>query len=262
MTDNTQYLPVTQAAAVETKIQNSVKISKQLMKSELKKRIDDLTKEEREADTKLSVARDLVKMATRTLVEKHAMDYVARDGELTRIRNFFNKFSCIERDSAEKYFDKNTDMVRCVETGLAESCMLGTSNFKNMWPEYQKQFEEDGTLNLTVELRIRDYETTDYHENYLRFDLDFHATEELYKLSDAFKEAEEKWRELSNKLDSLKEKLNGIDQVAEQMEAQLLVQELSQSEEGRLALETAGQLVGDMLGETPTLLQLSGGINE
>ena len=257
MTELSQYVPVTHAAAVENKIQNSVKISKQLMKSELKRRIGELDAELDQAETNRRLTRELFEAAAKTLIKRETTAIVGKDGELTRMRNFFNKFSTVIKEEADHYFDTNADMIRDIDTTHAIGCMTGNGHYAAAFPDDHRAYTEHGLLPVSVELHIRDYESSTYHaEDYLGFTIAIPTHKSIEALRDTAVEAKGIATALNTKLHDLRQKLEGIDQVAEQMEAQLLVQELGKTDEGKEALRTAGELVGEMLGETPMLLRL------
>lgn len=253
-----EYLPVTEAAAVENKISNSVKISKQLMRSELKKRIaeDELKVSDLEASER--AASRLVNDFIETLVVREVKHNINNDREFTRFRNIFNKFSTIDpEDLGSEYFSTNCKMISSINENLVRNCILGTRHFEATWPQEHKLYQEHKIITVDVELKVRDYDTGGYHsESYLGYQVGVPAPKELIEMVEKYKQAKAECGEAKKALESMKDKLDGIDQVAEQMEAQLLVQELNKSDEGRLALKTAGNLVGEMLGETPDLLRL------
>lgn len=258
MTELSQYVPVTQAAAIENKIQSSVKISKQLMKSELKSRINELDTELDQATRANHLANELFETAANTLIKRETTELVRKDGELTRMRNFYNKFSTVIKEEADHYFDTNVDLIRDIETSHALGCMKGNGHYAAAFPDDHRAYTEHGLLPVSVELRIRDYESSSYHsDDYLGFSIAIPTHKAIEELRDKALEAKDIAAALNTKLHDLRQKLGGIDQVAEQMEAQLLVQELGKTDEGKEALRTAGELVGEMLGETPMLLRLS-----
>lgn len=258
MTDK-EYLPVTEAAAVENKISNSVKISKQLMRSELKKRIATDEEKVRELDINQSAVSGLVDEFIKALITPEVKRNINADSEFTRFRNIFNKFSTIDaEDLGSEYFSTNSKMIRNIETGHVRACLLGRGLvFGAAFPEDHKLFVEHQIVTVPVELGVRDYDEGGYHsDSYLGYEIGIPAPKELLDIVETYQKATADHKEALSALDAMREKLEGIDQVAEQMEAQLLVQELSKSDEGKLALQTAGDLVGDMLGETPDLLRL------
>lgn len=252
------YLPVTQADAIENKISQSVKISKQLMKAELEKRVASLEVQFATAQASRRAAANLFNAALEANLTREVRANIMADGELTRFRKIFNKFSKSDKDDNDSgYFDINGDMIREIETRHVGEMLRNPERFKVLFAKEYENYIKYSMVAVTVDLHIRDYDF-DRHgqDEYLGYEVSV-------ELSTQTKDFLAQWRDenitadgLGSQLAELSCKLEGIDQVAEQMEAQLLVQELNKTDEGREALKTAGELVGDMLGETPSLLQL------
>ena len=258
---NDQFVPVTQAQSTETKINQSVKISKQLMKAELKKRM-----------VALKVQYELSKKETADLHSKflnqlksnvtaQARMAIANDGELTRFRNLYTKFSRFDDKESKDFpaFTNNLDMVK--EINWEDIATYVKPHFDTVWIKFRQNFLLGNTevqIDLVLPDRIHEDDSDRYSsepmENPLYFDQIIHVNQDLIDKLFEFEEKETATKELNLQYNEVDNKLTNIDAVAEDMEARLLVQELAKTDEGKAALAVAGELVGDMLGDVPALL--------
>lgn len=247
MTTN-KYLPVTEATAIENKIGNSVKISKQLMKSQLKVKIKEAKEQ---INNHTETYNDMVtkfKDEAEEAIRSQILLSMSNDKEFSRFRNFFNKFSAYSRENSHFYATTNIELIASIGTYTPIRDML-KNDFVG---EALEDFTKHQLVEIQVELKLFDYDG----EDYLGYSQKVHINDDLIgqlanieKFKDVLNTGAAKYQELSEKLDN-------IDAVAEEMEAQLLVQELSKTEDGKEALKLAGNLVGGMLGETPELLNI------
>jgi hypothetical protein len=260
MTDS-NFIPVTQQQATESKIGNSVKISKQLMKSELKKRIASLTDEHKDATDYYDNLSKGFHKELHSTVERQVHTSLINNSDITRFRNLFAKFSTFNGDDpCLPKFTSNFDMLK--DFRIED---ITYHLFKKETEEVDEVFSEFllGRATVNVNFSIPDRFTSDDEDNYasdletLGYGQPVQISQDLRDKYHLCVEAHTVKLELNSKRHKVKEKLSNIDDVAEEMEAQLLVQELSQTEEGKAALKIAGNLVGDMLGDTPALLSVS-----
>lgn len=243
-----KYLPVTEATAIENKIGNSVKISKQLMKSQLKAKIKE-TREQLDNHTKTYT--DMVnkfKEEAEASIRGQILLSMSNDSEFSRFRNFYNKFSAYSKKDSSYFAATNMELIDSISVYSPIRDMLRNE----LKGEDLKDFTKHQLLEIQVDLKIFDYDG----EDYLGYTQKVHINDDLIgqlanieKFVDVLNTYTAKYTELSEKLDN-------IDAVAEEMEAQLLVQELNKTEDGKEALKLAGNLVGGMLGETPELLNI------
>lgn len=258
-----EFLPVTEEQATESKINQSVKISKQLMKAELKKRLEDLKLQyllsEQETRSLSSIFRNQLKKN----VTEQARMAIANDGELTRFRNLYAKFSRFETKDCKDFpaFANNLDMIK--EIKWDDVATYVKSHFDPTWVKFRQEFLLGNTV-VEVELDLPDRIHEDDEDSYnsaamdhpLYFEQPIFINQDLIDKLFAFEEKEAATKDLDSQYDAVQDKLRNIDAVAEDMEARLLVQELSKSQAGLEALAIAGELVGDMLGDVPALLSV------
>lgn len=256
-TDN--YLPVTREQSLETKISQSVKISKQLMKAELKKRMDAALEEYQEARRTESLLSDSCLKLLQSTVKRQVEMGLQNDSEITRFRNLFNKFSAFHDDPENgfKPFLTNTDLLRDFDISGMWSKLSNPTSEHNI--DFRQKFLS-GESEVAVDLNIVDRIDEDEHYNYfpfLGYIQPIGISDEVIGAYKLYAESFVDCKELNNKYNTLEKKLNNLDTVTEEMEARLLVQELTKSDEGKQALNIAGELVGEMLGDVPALLASS-----
>lgn len=254
------YSPVTKQQETENKISNSVKISKQLMKAELKKRLKSCKEEYDLVSKDASEAYSAFVTNFYEDAKSQVKTSLASDSELTRFRNLYNKFS-IYNGTNEDFpaMPNNLSMYKSIDVdGIINSVA----------PQYNYKEDNDvksefllGRADIPVSLIMPDRpeDEHDIYDNcgYLGYVRPIVVREEIIELYFKQKELSERKKELNTQYNGIELKLRDIDSVAEEMEAQLLVNELSKSEEGVAALEIAGNLVGDMLGDRPALLNMN-----
>lgn len=256
-----EFLPVTEAQAVETKISNSVKISKQLMVSELSKRIATAQEEYEKVDAVASVCHAAIfTVGNKEMVRQVRMS-VANDGNLTRFRNLYKEMSLM-MDDEEKVIEwkNNVDVIDLANlqgnfNAIINHEFHGKGSFTDT--EDREAWVNHGMVTVDVKTVFPDLNFNGHHgmyDNYLGFTLRFILSNEVRDLITKYIEAQTKANAANKEYKALCDKLKNIDKVAEQMEAQLLVKELAKTEEGKEALTIASGLVSDMLGETPMLL--------
>lgn len=261
MTNEIQVLPVTAQQATEAKIANSVKISKQLMKSELKKRMKALDEQRSTARADANALHDYFSVMLNNEVKRQVNMELQNDGQITRFRNLYTKFSRFNSDDKDfPKFESNLEMLQSFNMSDI-TCNLFRSSVYDKNEDYVSFLL--GNASLTVNLRIPDRS----HENDNYFgDLDTHnplgyiqhvgISQGVRDIYHSCKELNAITEKADEKYHDVLEKLEGIDEVAEEMEATLLVNELKQSDEGMSALRIASDLVEGMLGDKPELLNL------
>lgn len=261
MSNTTQFVPVTEAQAVETKISNSVKISKQLMVSELTKRVDSLLEEYKAADATESIRNQAFFMLARQDITRQIRFAVNNDGQLTRFRNLYKEMSVmLDEDDREVEWKKNEDIIQM--TDFVDNLYTIQSEVLTGNTHWVDKEDKDSWINhklVTVDVKtifpdLNFNGTHGMYDNYLGFTLRFGLSDKALEQLDLYVEAAKEARSLNDQYNAMETKLKNIDKVAEEMEAKLLVQELAKSEEGKAALGVASDLVSEMLGETPMLL--------
>ncbi|CAM0033129.1 hypothetical protein VPHD496_0045 [Vibrio phage D496] len=261
MSNTNKFVPVTEAQAVETKISNSVKISKQLMASELTKRTEQLLEEYKVADATARIREQAFFTLSRDAIKRQVKLAVNNDGTLTRFRNLFKEMSLMQDDEdRDVTWKTNSDVIKLDE--LADnlhviqnyvqdiSSYWGIEEDKEAWVTHQ-------LVTVDVKTIFPDLNFNGHHgmyDNYLSFTLRFEICSDALEQLDLYVTAAKEARALNDQYNAIETKLKNIDKVAEEMEAKLLVQELAKTEEGKAALGVASDLVGEMLGETPVLL--------
>lgn len=260
MTDTTvnleQYVPVTKQAATEATIVNSVKIGKQLMKSELNKLMANALVRYEQLKKESSELNHTFQHKLKENTERQVRTELANSSEMTRFRNLHRKLTRYtdEPKGEAPAFDTNLSLLR--EITFPDVLNLRPSS--SVGKEVRAQFLA-GSISVTVDLEIQDYAYDDeddgYNLQYLGYTLECYVPAEIITLFQEALAKEVEMMEANHHYNDLERKLKNIDQVAEDMEARLLAKELSKSETGQEALRIAGELVGDMLGEVPALLQ-------
>ena len=228
------------------------------MKSELKKRLTASLKEH-------DAIRDMAAIAQETFTKVFSKDVIrqvklalANDGELTRFRNLYSKFSMFNgTDEDHPKMSNNLEMYSSTCMTVILNSVLTTrpsTKSEEITAEFLLGRAEVG-VELIIPDRPEDHDHS-YNKDYLGYTQPIGVSTEIIELYFTYRELEDKRMALNQEYITLELKLKDIDAVAEEMEAQLLVNELSKTDEGRAALEIAGNLVGDMLGDKPALLDL------
>jgi hypothetical protein len=256
------YIPVTQQQATESKISNSVKISKQLMKSELKKRITVLLAEYEELIATSEKLKESFKNQLNSEIKRQVHMYMNNDSELTRFRNLFAKFSRYNGNDEKNYpkFKNNLDMLDSFCTGYIYKSLFKISSVNSSCPVYSEFLK--GRCLVNVNLKMIDNHNDDIDSNYisnmekLGYGQPVQISQDTVDMYLLCVTTAKKASVVNVKHKQVTLQLADIDAVAEEMEAQLLVSELRKTEEGHEALKIAGDLVAGMLGDIPTLLQV------
>ncbi|CAM0056453.1 hypothetical protein VPHK479_0045 [Vibrio phage K479] len=261
MSNTNNFVPVTEAQAVETKISNSVKISKQLMVSELTKRTEQLLEEYKAADVAAHIRSQAFFMFAREDIARQVRLLVNNDGKLTRFRNLYKDMSLMQdADDREVEWKTNVDIIKMdsIDENL-QTIQTEVSTGAAHWVDKEDKEAWVNHKMVTVDVKtiFPDLNFNGHHgmyDNYLGFSLRFEIPDKALEQLDLYVEASKNARALNEQYNAMETKFKNIDKVAEEMEAKLLVQELAKSEEGKAALGIASDLVSEMLGETPVLL--------
>jgi hypothetical protein len=256
------FTPVTVQQNTEYQISNSVKIGKQLMKSEFKKRIETLSEKFKDLDESYEKLKKIFENKINLEIERQVNMSISNNSEVTRFRNLFTKFSRYNGSDEENFpkFKNNLDFLESFDTHLfrrlwlKESATEDCSTFQNFIK---------GEVFVNVHLNVLDNFNEETDSDYissmekLGYGQDVAVSQDTIDLYFACVKVLDESVFVSSELSKVKQKLKNIDSVAEEMEAQLLVNELSKTEQGKKALEITGNLVGEMLGTVPALLDLT-----
>jgi hypothetical protein len=257
------FTPVTAQQNTEHQITNSVKIGKQLMKSELKKAIETLSKEYgklREVSDKLEGA---FKNQLKLEIERQVHMSISNDSEITRLRNLFTKFSRYNGNDEDDFpkFKNNLELLESFDLSFIHRVLWMKESASKESIIYQNFIKGKAFVNVSLNILDNHNEETDsdYIGNMekLGYCQDVSISQDTLDLYFLCVENLSKANYADSECDELKYKLKNIDSVMEEMEAQLLVNELSKTEEGRKSLEITGSLLAKMLGTVPSLLDLT-----
>lgn len=269
--NNNEFIPVTQEKAVQTNIEYSVKVGKQVMKAQLKKAIAATIDEVTAARLAYAKAKETFEELFKVHVDNEVKLCIRNDRELTCFRGLFTKFSRFhEEDDSDGFgkFKTNLDMFESHEGEAVVNLLTKTFTLKaGCVPDYYLQVKQEFlsgnpiwvTVNLAIEDKVAPEYDSDYSDDLPKLGYATHIAF-TQNVIDTFILAQEAFKTkitCGTKLSELTSKLDGIDQVTEEMEAKLLVNQLNKSEEGKAALGIASELVSEMLGDTPALLDLN-----
>lgn len=255
------YLQVTAQQQIQDKITNTSKISKQLLKSQLtvkKKELfqsyKDVNKEAREAYINMTET-------IKELAVKAGHAWVSNDADVTRFRNLFAKFSRFSDLDCQDFpkFTSNLSMVQ--EITVPDLYKLGcvSEDQSKLTNKVIAEKVIDIEVNFAIPDRMHADDAAQYpddeYDNPLGFALPMNLAAEHVSLITTYIDLNQRARQLNVAYNDVDRQLMNIDSVTEEMEAQLLVQELSKTDEGKEALAVAGNLVSNMLGDTPPMLE-------
>lgn len=253
----TNTLAVKKSEQVETQIEYSTKIGKQVLKSQLQQRFDIAVENVLKANETYKEHKSFWQESTAEFLESKNNLSIANDGEITRLRNLINRFT-------EHKFNNNLQMIHSNNCKfVARDIFYHEFDLKKS-QEKQEKTAKKGTVTVSADFKIAI--PLDVNEENLRLDCDefeFLGYELEIPLSDeilqGLKTSLIYYRDTldaEKHLENIKQQIKNIDQVVEQMEAQLLVNELGSTEEGKKVLEVTSKLVAQMLGDTPSMLKL------
>jgi len=229
-------LPVTQHEQTTNIIGYSAKIGKQVMKAQLEKQIQGFSEQLQDL-TKQKNDHFEFDAFVKYLKNKLALE-IENDSEIFNLRTALNFFL---HESDE--FLSNRDLVDDAECGCAARRIKDGHK------------PSDNCIQIRVDLKVdtRDEESYDNQISYYcQIELDDYwikHIEELHVITDAIEEIDESKRALTDKL-------RNIDEMVEQMEAQILVDHLAKTDEGQKILEVTSKMVSSVLGETPAMLSM------
>jgi hypothetical protein len=257
------FTAVTAQQNTEHQISNSVKIGKQLMKSEFKKRIETLSEKYKDLDGSYEEWKKTFRNQLNIEIERQVNMSISNDSEVTRFRNLFTKFSRYNGDDEENFpkFKNNLDFLESFDASLLTRKLWLKESATKDCPVFQNFVK--GKVFVNVYLNVLDNHNEDTDSDYitnmekLGYGQNVVISQDTVDLYFVCVKVLDEANSVSSELSKVKYKLTNIDSVTEEMEAQLLIQELSKTKEGKAALEVTGNLVGNMLGTVPALLNLT-----
>lgn len=241
-----EVMPVTRDHQVQVNIGYAAKISKQVLRSQLKDRIAKLSQSVKEQREQANEVLDTGKLTS--YLNEQVEKSLSSDGDLTRLRRLVNKFMV---DDEEHNFPTNASLVKSISARREASRYTAARSDSDAIVRLM----EEGHFSVGVDLRlIPDIEGVFTEEC---------GFEAVIPLNDEWKDKIQKHvamydeiYRIENEVSDLKDKLANIDELVEEMEAKMLVEELRSSEEGKRVLSISASIIGDALGETPELLSL------
>lgn len=257
---NPNVVPVTQQEAVQTNITYSAKIGKQVMKSQLQQRLKKAEDDKIVADACLQVTQTKFLTLTNEELKKKAKLSIMQDGDITRFRKLYERFSlCVGDDSCEVTWKNNVDLIKNIDCHELHSALGINHAMASQITKAKKLILDEGQTEVVVELAIPDLDASDgYTNQWLQYEETISLSNESIELFKETLKCKKERDVASEKLRNIRSQLDNIDQVAEEMEAKLLVNELTKSAEGQAVLAVTSEMVSQMLGETPPMLDLKG----
>jgi hypothetical protein len=240
-----------QHEALTNKIGYSAKIGKQVLKQQL-------SAELKKCNARLTEIRD---NCVKTHKEYNTELYqylmsklqlaVRNDGAIARLRNVFKEM--FDKDTLPAELMSNWAFVQQEHIhGDARSSLHGMLN-GDMLKRHVEKEEARVHYNLHIGFFNERYDAD--RDGVLIYTQDISLTNELIELAKQALASLTEWEEERDTYSLLRSKLRDIDNTVEQMEAELLVNELNSSEEGRKVLEITSNIVKQMLGDTPPMLE-------
>ena len=125
-----EFMPVTQDTAVKNNIEYSVKIGKQVMKKQLQAALKEKKVEYNQvSELESSYLKSLYTEVKEWINSRIHMN-VRNDGEITRFRNMFNKFSRFDQNDGDwKKLKTNVDIIHSIEITHIVSKILKKSYY-------------------------------------------------------------------------------------------------------------------------------------
>lgn len=253
-------LPVTKAEVVETNINYSAKIGKQVLKTQLKERLEVCRNNVTMAEANLHLLAQPFRVELEKRLKNQLQMCITNDGEISRFRNFLNKFT--EEDIQDvKKSKSNWEFVDEHDVSSTLHALFGggysSAGTKMMRDDLFKEETLTFDLKLKAFAYMGSYDEPQHNPEKqvsVSYDLPI-VKSELDTLRKVI-EAEEVLATKHTEVNNVRTQLDSVDDLVERMEAKLLVDELASTEDGKKVLAVTSDLVTDMLGDTPELLQL------
>lgn len=246
-------VPVTKQEMTQTNINYSTKIGKQVMKAELKSRYSKATDELNEAKTAVQSFTDVAHQELKGFLKSRLKFAMRSDSEMTRLRNLLNKFMPIDAVNYKTNMDLISDSG--ISDALRNLVCLGSMNSHER--EYLKGIIEKEKVGLSVAFDFGRPDE-DCYDNFCEFAFDLNVSlfADQLELLKTRLSLEEKRTTAQEKQIAIATQLENIDNVVEEMEAKLLINELNSTEQGKAVLNVTSEMVSNMLGDKPALLNL------
>lgn len=249
MTQVSEFKPVTEQESLQSKIGNTVKIGKQVMKQQLQAELKKLDELREKTSIDVRVLHDIYRTYVNTFVKQEIHSRISRDSEVTRLRNIFRKYAS-GGDTKELYGDN----IKFISHINSSPMHYLTGGYITVDEKMEKQRKGDEPVDIGVSVNVGDIDEDGDHCGNLCFEYSIYLNSEAINLLNDYLVKSNELSKLCDNCELLKDKLTNIDEVAEEMEAAMLVQELGKTEQGKQALQVASELVSSVLGKTPSLL--------
>lgn len=242
--DKQEVMPVTRYHQTQVNIGYAAKISKQVLRTQINDRIKQLS------DQVDSLQEQAMAIFTTAELSEHLQQkvylHLKNDSDVTRLRRLVNKFS--PHDEAH-HFKTNEDFVDSMEARYEASrhsmCRSDADSIATLL--------STELFNVIVTLKVTPNVDGEYEHQCgfsMPIALDNDWREKIIKQAAI---VDQKYK-LECEVHDLKKKLENINELVEEMEAKMLVDELSRSEEGQRILQITSSIIGNTLGETPSML--------
>lgn len=236
---------------LSNKIGYSTKIGKQVIKAQLRERITELKASLKTAIEQNETAAEKYHAALKERVKTVLKLEVQNDRKISGIRKMLAGMF----DTPPPELSSNWAFVETYSYQRYSGCYDGSRLIENLNKVLEKE-------SVWVEFSLY---CGFFNENIvaegggkLEFTNELELTSDLIEMLTDYRDAAVDVENNRKKLNETESKLSSIDEVMEQMEAKLLVDELKASEHGRQVLSATSEIISQMLGETPALLESKG----
>lgn len=242
---STEVLPVTKDQMTQTEIGYSIKVGKQVIKKQLEQEINELIAK---CETETKFRNDTFNGSTFCRwLEDEAEKLALADPALTGLRNALDPFL------TKITLNDNKDLFNGGITSMAVlEGIRGEYSHRNTG--YLEEVLEKGLVEVSFEFALNIQ--SDCNDECPDAFFEIPLTDEWKTILVSYKGSKDKSKGYSKQIVELNSKLSNLDGVMEEVEATILANELRQSESGRKVLEISAGIIGDVLGKTPSLLQI------
>jgi hypothetical protein len=240
-------------------IEYSTKISKQVIIAKLNEQITTLNNESLELHNETKLLRKVYAEAFTKELQDNLQLAVDASRDITQLRRSINKFM----PSDQKPYPNNEEFISSTGVSTTTQVLINP-------PNDSRHFYSSLSLNATRAQVIQQALDTKQVDIPVIFDAYFGGlddesercccefaitlSEDLLAKLQNIQTVYERNESNRNQITALEKKLSSIDQVIEKMEAELLVNELRKTDEGKHALSVMNGLVEGYLGDLPKLL--------